>query len=145
MIAVARAIADRRDTLALGALLRGPLVGLIEEEIADAIMALPPVGEGHIPRLHLWTDCQAIGHPVLKRTMEVLQNLARRARQTTPFHLMAEAIEELNVRPILRSRYRQSAERALANVEMVLEMARAYDTRGLVAYPQSSDLGLHRG
>ena len=45
MIAVARAIADRRDTLALGALLRGPLVGLTEEEIADAIMALPAVGE----------------------------------------------------------------------------------------------------
>ena len=42
MIAVARAIADRRDTLALGALLRGPLVGLTEEEIADAIIALPP-------------------------------------------------------------------------------------------------------
>ena len=47
---------------------------------------------------------------------------------------MAEAIEELNVRPILRARYRQSAERALANVEMVLEMARAYETRGLVAF-----------
>jgi exodeoxyribonuclease-5 len=48
--------------------------------------------------------------------------------------LMAEAIEELNVRPILRARYRQSAERALANVEMVLEMARAYEARGLVAF-----------
>ncbi|MGC9954514.1 MAG: UvrD-helicase domain-containing protein [Rhizomicrobium sp.] len=134
MIAVARAIADRRDTLALGALLRGPLVGLTEEEIADAIIALPPIREGQIPRLHLWTDCQAMANSVLKRTFEVLQNLARRARQTTPYHLMAEAIEELNVRPILRARYRQSAERALANVEMVLEMARAYETRGLVAF-----------
>ena len=47
MIAVARAIADRRDTLALGALLRGPLVGLTEEEIADAIIALPPIDENH--------------------------------------------------------------------------------------------------
>ena len=46
---------------------------------------------------------------------------------------MAEAIEELNVRPILRARYRLSAERALANVEMV-ETARAYETRGLVAF-----------
>jgi ATP-dependent exoDNAse (exonuclease V) beta subunit len=133
MIAVARAIADRRDTLALGALLRGPLVGLTEEELADAIIALP-VGENHIPHLHLWTDCQAITHPVLKHTLEVLQNLARKARQTTPYQLMAEAIEELNVRPILRARYRQSAERALANVEMILEMARAYETRGLVAF-----------
>ena len=71
---------------------------------------------------------------MLKRALEVLQNLARKARQTTPYHLMAEAIEELNARPILRARYRQSAERALANIEMVLEMARAYDTRGLVAF-----------
>jgi ATP-dependent exoDNAse (exonuclease V) beta subunit len=134
MIAVARAIADRRDTLALGALLRGPLVGLTEEEIADVIIALPPIGENHTPRLHLWTDCLVIANPVLKRALEVLQNLARKARQTTPYHLMAEAIEELNVRPILRARYRQSAERALANVEMVLEMACAYETRGLVAF-----------
>jgi exodeoxyribonuclease-5 len=134
MIAVARAIADRRDTLALGALLRGPLVGLTEGEIADAIIGLPPVGESQTPRLDLWTDCQVVANPILKHALEVLQNLARRARQTTPYHLMAEAIEELNVRPILRARYRQNAERALANVEMVLEMARAYETRGLVAF-----------
>jgi ATP-dependent exoDNAse (exonuclease V) beta subunit len=134
MIAVARAIADRRDTLALGALLRGPLVGLTEEEIADAIIGLPPVGENQTPRLHLWTDCQVITNSVLKRALEVLQNLARKARRITPYHLMAEAIEELNVRPILRARYRQSAERALANVERVLEMARAYEARGLVAF-----------
>lgn len=134
MIAVARAIADRRDTLAFGAFLRGPLVGLTEEEIADAVIGLPPVGENHTPRLHLWTDCQVIANPVLKRALEVLQNLARKARRTTPYHVMAEAIEELNVRPILRARYRLSAERALANVEMVLEMARAYETRGLVAF-----------
>lgn len=134
MIAVARTLADRRDTLALGALLRGPLVGLTEEETADAIIALPSREDHHAPHLHLWTDCQIINNPVLKRTLEVLQNLARKARQTTPYHLLAEAVEELHVRPNLRARYRQSAERALANVEMVLEMARAYETRGLVAF-----------
>jgi ATP-dependent exoDNAse (exonuclease V) beta subunit len=47
---------------------------------------------------------------------------------------VAEAIEELNVRPLLRARYRRSAERALANVEMVLEIARGYETRGLVVF-----------
>jgi exodeoxyribonuclease-5 len=43
LIALSRAIADRHDTLAFGALLRGPLVlvGLTEEEIADAIAAMP--------------------------------------------------------------------------------------------------------
>jgi ATP-dependent exoDNAse (exonuclease V) beta subunit len=134
LIAVARAIADRRDTLGLGALLRGPLVGLTEEEIADAIVALPHVPEGAPPRLHLWTDLAAISRPILHRTFEVLQTLARKARHTTPYQLMAEAIEELNVRPILRARYRRGAERALANVELFLEMARAYDARGLTAF-----------
>ena len=137
LIAVARAIADRRDTLGFGALLRGPLVGLTEEEIADAIVALPVTPGGAPPRLHLWTDRDAVSHPVLNRTLEVLQNLARRARRTTPYQLMAEAVEELNVRPILRARYRLSAERALANVELFLEMARSYDARGLTAFVEA--------
>jgi ATP-dependent exoDNAse (exonuclease V) beta subunit len=137
LIAIARAVSDRRDTLALGAFLRGPLVGLSEEELADVIVALPSTPGGHAARLHLWTDAATIGHPILKRALQVVQNLARKARQTTPYHLMAEAIEELNVRPILRDRYGQGAERALANVEMLLEMARAYDTRGIVAFAQA--------
>jgi ATP-dependent exoDNAse (exonuclease V) beta subunit len=112
LIALSRAIADRRDTLAFGALLRGPLVGLTEEEIADAIAALPAREDGPPPRLHLWTDRTAITHPILGRTLEVLQNLARKARTTTPYQLVAEAIEELNIRPILRSRYRLAPERA---------------------------------
>src|SRR3546814_5836332 len=41
LIALTRVLADRRDTLALGALLRGPLVGLTEEELLDIIWALP--------------------------------------------------------------------------------------------------------
>lgn len=134
LIALSRAIADRRDTLGFGALLRGPLVGLTEEEIADAIAALPAPQDGPPPRLHLWTDRSAITHPVLGRTLEVLQNLARKARHTTPYLIIAEAIEELNIRPKLRSRYRLAPERALANVELFLEMTRAYDGRGLAAF-----------
>jgi hypothetical protein len=64
---------------------------------------------------------------------EVLQNLARKARTTTPYQILADAIEELNIRPIPRSRYRLPPERALANAELFLEMARAYDARGLTA------------
>lgn len=134
LIALSRAIADRRDTLAFGALLRGPLVGLSEEEIADAIAALPPREDGAPPRLHLWTDRSTIVHPILGHTLEVLQNLARKARTTTPYQILAEAIEELNIRPILRARYRLAPERALANAELFLEMARAYDGRGLTAF-----------
>ncbi len=130
LIAVARAIADRRDTLALGALLRGPLVGLTEEEIADEIESLRGDGSAG-SRLHLWTDPARINHPVLKQTLAILQNLARKVRHTTPYHLLAEAVEELQVRPILKARHPRGAERALANVELVLEMARAYAARGI--------------
>jgi ATP-dependent helicase/nuclease subunit A len=134
LIALSRAVADRRDTLAFGALLRGPLVGLSEEEIADAIAALPARQDGSSPQLHLWTDRSTITHPILGRTLEVLQNLARKARTTTPYQILAEAIEELNIRPILRARYHLAPERALANAELFLEMARAYDARGLTAF-----------
>ncbi len=137
LIALSRAIADRRDTLAFGGLLRGPLVGLSEEEIADAIAALPAREDGPPPRLHLWTDRGTITHPILNRTLEVLQNLARKARTTTPYQILAEAIEELNIRPILQSRYRLAPERALANAELFLEMARPYDGRGLTAFTQA--------
>jgi ATP-dependent exoDNAse (exonuclease V) beta subunit len=130
LIAVARAIADRRDTLAFGALLRGPLVGLTEEEIADEIEILRGDG-GAGTRLHLWTDLTRINHPVLKQTLAILQNLGRKVRHTTPYHLLAEAVEELQVRPILKARHPRGAERALANVELVLEMARAYAARGI--------------
>ena len=134
LIALSRAIADQRDTLGLGALLRGPLVGLTEEEIADTIAALPALEDDPPPRLHLWTDRGAITHPILNRTLEVLQNLARKAPSTTPYQIIAEAIEELNIRPKLRSRHRFAPERALANIELFLEMARAYDGRGLTAF-----------
>ena len=105
-----------------------------EEEIADPIAALPAREYGPPTRLHLWTDRSTITHPILGRTLEVLQNFARKARTTTPYQILAEAIEELNIRPILRTRYRLAPERALANPELILEMARAYDGRGLTAF-----------
>lgn len=136
LIAVARAIADRRDTLALGALLRGPLVGLSEEAIADELEALQSAGDGP-HRLHLWTDLTRISNPILKQALTVLQNLARKVRRATPYQLMAEAVEELQVRPILKARHPQGAERALANVELVLEMARAYAARGMADFSRA--------
>jgi exodeoxyribonuclease-5 len=72
---------------------------LAEEEIADAIAALPARENAPPPRLHLWTDRGTITHPILNRTLEVLQNLARKARTTTPYQIIAEAIEELNIAP----------------------------------------------
>ena len=130
LIAITRTIADRRDTLAFGTLIRGPLVGLTEEEIADAIEALNE-GTEHTRRLNLWTDPALLNHSVLQQTLTVLQNLARKARYATPYQLLAEAVEELHIRPILKARHPRGTERALANIELVLEMARAYGGRGI--------------
>lgn len=137
LIAVARAIADRRDTLALGALLRGPLVGLTEEQIADEIDAFQNTAETAKHRLHLWTDLTQIQNSILKQTLATLQNLARKARSTTPYHLLAEAVEELQVRPLLKARHPRGAERSLANVELVLEMARPYAARGIADFARA--------
>src|SRR6185369_3159854 len=40
-VMLARVLADAGDTLAFGALMRGPLVGLTEEELLDITAALP--------------------------------------------------------------------------------------------------------
>ena len=136
LIAVARTIADRRDTLALGAVLRGPLVGLTEEEIADEIQGLQDATGRNRP-LYLWTDIELLQNPVLKQIFAILQNLAKKARRATPHQLMAEAVEELKIRPILKARYRHGAERALANVELVLEMARPYAARGISEFSRA--------
>ena len=130
LIAVARAISDSRDSLAFGALIRGPLVGLSEEQIADEILALPVFTERTV-RLDVDTDPSCVLSPVLCQALKVLQHLRRKRHRTTPYQIMVEAVESLHVRPILRARHREGAERALANVELVLEMARQYAGRGM--------------
>jgi ATP-dependent exoDNAse (exonuclease V) beta subunit len=95
---------------------------------------LPARQNGLPPQLHLWTDRSTITHPILGRALEVLQSLARKGRTTTPYQILAEAIEELNICPIPRMRYRLAPESALANAELFLEMARAYNGRGLLAF-----------
>jgi superfamily I DNA/RNA helicase len=70
LIALSRAIADRRDTLGFGALIRGPLVGLTEEEIADAIAALPAPEGGPPARLHQLCGIVVDPHPDSTRQLE---------------------------------------------------------------------------
>jgi hypothetical protein len=48
--------------------------------------------------------------------------------------LLADAIAALDVRPQLRRRFEGGPERAIANVDLFLEMSRAYDVRGLRAF-----------
>jgi CRISPR-associated exonuclease Cas4 len=133
LLALARTLADSNDTLAFGALMRGPLVGLTEEELLDITAALPPRPDrpDALPRFALLTDLDQVAHPVARRTLQILQDLRRRARSTTPALLLAEAVERLAVRPILRAREEDRSARAAANVEAFLERARPYSVRGL--------------
>jgi len=136
LIALTRAIAEPRDTLALGALLRGPLVGLTETELLDIADALPVDQEqpDRLPNLTVWTKPELIAHPLAKEAISSLQSLHRRVRTTTPHALLADAMSIFHVRAHLRQRYPSGAERAVANVDLFLEFARAYDVRGLRAF-----------
>jgi ATP-dependent exoDNAse (exonuclease V) beta subunit len=139
LIALTRVLADRRDTLALVALLRGPLVGLTEEELLDIIWALPRSEDypDNLPRLDLGVDASGIAHPLGRSTIEKLQALYRRTNSTTPHDLLSQAVDVMRVRPILLERYRGQAERALANVDLYLSLTAAFAVRGLRAFAET--------
>lgn len=139
LIALTRVLADRRDTLALGALLRGPLVGLTEEELLDIIWALPRSEDypDALPRLDLGVDASGIEHALARTTIEKLQALYRRTNSTTPHDLLSQAVDVMRVRPILLERHRGQAERALANVDLYLSLTSTFAVRGLRAFAET--------
>ncbi|MCR8493469.1 UvrD-helicase domain-containing protein [Brucella anthropi] len=139
LIALTRVLADRRDTLALGALLRGPLVGLTEENLLDIIWGIPRLEEqpDRIPRLDLSIDPAVIMHPLARDVIERLQSLSRRGNSTTPHELLSQAVDVLRVRPLLLERHRGQAERALANVDLYLSLSTGYAVRGLRAFSEA--------
>jgi ATP-dependent exoDNAse (exonuclease V) beta subunit len=133
LVALVRVLADGGDTLAFGALMRGPLVGLSDEELLDITAGLPPLAgrPDAIPRFSLATDPDHVAHSVARQVLTILQDLRRRARATTPALLLAEAVERLAVRPILSAREGDRSARAAANVEALLELARPYGVKGM--------------
>ncbi len=139
LIVVTRVLADRRDTLALGALLRGPLVGLTEEDLLDIVWQLPrPEDKPDVPaRLDLGVPAECIPHPLARDIVQKLQALRLRANATAPHELLSQAIDVLRVRPILLQRHGGRAERALANVDLYLGFSRAYAVRGLRAFAEA--------
>ena len=141
LVALVRALADSRDTLALGALLRGPLIGLTEQELLDITAALPGQDgtEQFPPRLSLRTDPSIIEHPVARDMLTILRELRRRVGSIAPTLLIAEAIERLRIRAILVARSADQASRALANVDALIERARAYGVRGFRQFARDLD------
>ena len=121
LIAIARILADSHDTLAFGALMRGPLVGLAEQELLDIIATLPrsATQPRKLPKFWLWTDPGDVQHPVAAETLRVLQSLARKPA-SAPFDILNKAVDGLQVRAILRLRHPRGAERALANTDLLL-------------------------
>jgi CRISPR-associated exonuclease Cas4 len=116
LVALVRALGDPRDIIALGALMRGPLVGLTEEELLDLAEALASRADsaGVPPRLSLRTDPALVPHPVARETLTILQDLRRRVRGTAPALLLGEAIERLRVRAILMTVWKRALETGLA-------------------------------
>ena len=138
LIAVTRVLADRRDTLALGALLRGPLVGMTEEELLDIVWELPRLDDDpdRPRRLDLGVPADTISNPYARDIVERLQALRRRVNATTPYELLSQAVDALRIRPILLQRHGGQAERALANVDLYLNFSRPYAVRGLRAFAE---------
>jgi ATP-dependent exoDNAse (exonuclease V) beta subunit len=129
VLALLRALADSRDTLAFGALLRGPLVGLTDDELLQITAGLP---EGSTFTIR--TDPATVAHPLARVVLEKLQDLRRRSPVTTPLLLLSEAIEQLHVSVVLAARHRNRSSRARANIDALIEKARAYDVAGLQAF-----------
>ena len=136
LIAITRVLADSRDSLALIALLRGPLVGLTEEQLLDLVWSQPrdPERPDACPRLSIHLDAEAIENPYARDIIEKLQSLRRGINGTTPHQMLAEAIDLLRVRPILLQRHGGQAERPLANVDLFLSLSQPYGVRGLKAF-----------
>lgn len=133
LIALTRVLADERDTLALGALLRGPLVGLTEAELLDASEELPDDESGRLPFIRIGTATDRFSNPVLKDVLEKLNLLKEVALTTAPHEVLSLAVDELNVRPIMRLRYK-NPDRALANIDRYLELSKPYSVRGLRSF-----------
>ena len=139
LVALTRVLADGRDTLALGALLRGPLVGLTEEQLLDIVWDLPRYTElpNSLPPLNLSVLAGSIKDPYARDIVEKLQSLSKRAALSTPHDILSQAIDILRVRPLLVLRHRGQAERALSNVDLYVSLAAAYSVRGLRAFAEA--------
>jgi exodeoxyribonuclease-5 len=111
-------------------------VGLTDEELLDLVAGLPrdPEKPDELPPLRLFVELDNVIHPLARSVFEQLQALARSAASTTPHDLLSQAVDALHLRAILQQRHRGHAERALANVDLFLDLTRPYAVRGLKAF-----------
>lgn len=137
LIALTRVLADHRDTLALGALLRGSFFGYTDDELLDVSAALPPTEDGRLPFLTLQTPPSDIKDMALAGIIARLAEMRAAATYTTPFDSLCSAIDMFDVRPKTRNRDQSNASRRLANIERYLDLSRSFDVRGIRAFSDS--------
>jgi len=134
LIALTRTIADERDTLALGAFLRGPLIGLTENELLDETHRLGERDNGSLNFLSVGMDTSFLANEVLIDTLTKLAALRAEALHKSPHDILSKAVNLFMIRPKVRARFKSSPERRLANIDRFLEMSTAYSVRGFRAF-----------
>ena len=140
-IAIARCVANPRDRVALGALLRSTHVGIADETLLDIAAAL---GAGSEPRrrygvLDCTVDARLLTQWALVRdTVQTLQRLGERAHRATPFTLMGEALEHFEMKAVIEAGPTDT-ERGFANLERMLETARNYTIEGIEVFAHDLD------
>lgn len=137
LIALTRVLADPRDTLALGALLRGSFFGFTDRELLDISHALPGQTEERIAFLSLATDPSDIADPLMSDVIATLARLRAEAVHSTPFDVLSRAIDCFDIRAKTRNKSHSNASRRLSNIERYLDLCRSYDVRGLRAFSDS--------
>lgn len=136
VLALLRTLADPFDTLAFGAFLRGPMVGLTEARLL-AITAALPAGPDGVQAFTVQTDPAAVTDAEARGALQALQFLRRRAASATPSALLGEAIERLNLRVVLALRTGDRGGRAIANLDALVTLARPYRVQGLSAFVEA--------
>ena len=135
LVALCRTLATPADTLALGALLRGPLFGITDEELLDALDDVRAATDGAPPvGLRRDTDPRTLRNERLGAILTQLDALAHEARGRTPYQALAHALDVLNVRAIVRARDPRRSVRDLKNLEQFLEQAKGFAARGFHAF-----------
>ena len=114
-------------------------MGLTDEELLDIVWNLErdPDQPDRVPRLNALVDLDQIRNEAAKKALGHLQSLLRIAQTVTPHALLSAAIDVFHIRALLQQRFNQQSARALANVDLFLERARAYSVQGLKSFARA--------
>lgn len=136
LLVLARVLANPNDTAALGALLRGPLVGATDQQLLEtAEQHTAHTGEWALTRV---SDIQHVTDPVIHTALTRVQALAKLMVHTTPEQVLRRASVLFELPVILRDRLGEHGfSRGMANVEWVFQYARDFAGQGMQAFTRA--------